>query len=152
MHSLQLQLQLPSCFSCCHYSSGDSSGLNPTLQPHLKQHSTLGIPAGTGLCCAHRLTLMIHPWESSAKAWHPPRLLSCLSWGSCSFPSRLEQHRSSEEPLAGRCTTGAASNAPPGFSATPRTPGRNFAPVHHGRSQNPSISPVLLRSAREFFN
>lgn len=39
MHSLQLQLQLPSCFSCCHYSRGDSFGLSPTFQPHLKQHN-----------------------------------------------------------------------------------------------------------------
>lgn len=121
MQSLQLQLQLPSCFSYCHYSSGDSFGLSLTFQPHPSQQQHSRQPQGFAAMtntiifhqiCGHRLIFMIIP-QSPVDLCQDPTCNQASSAGShvisalCSLPvsssSRPSEHRSSKKPHSERC-------------------------------------------------
>lgn len=131
MHSLQLQLQLPSCFSSRHYSSGDSFGLSLTFHPHPSQHQhphrflqTQGFAALTNIITSSAdLWTQTHIHDTSLVQKGLTSLvdlcqdLACnqatstgshVTSGLCYLPaslsSRPSQHRSSMKPQAERRT------------------------------------------------
>lgn len=131
MHSLQLHLQLPSCFSYCHCSSGDGFGLSLTFHPHPSQRpqshgflQTQGFAAmANTIISSPDLWTQTHIHDTSLVQKGPMSLLDLCQDLTCnqasstashvisvlcslpaSFSSCPSERRSSKKPQAERCT------------------------------------------------